>query len=85
MNINSYKPAPVFGYNSEGKKHRAPINVLQWLDGEIAEAEQYQAQYDKRAEETDYSDYENEIERHEQAGFTMALEHVKRYLEAQID
>lgn len=85
MNINSYKPAPVFGYNSEGKKHRAPIDVLQWLDGEIAEAEQYQAQFNKRAEETQYTDYENETERHWQDGWVACLRYTKQYLEARHD
>lgn len=85
MNINSYKPAPVFGYNTEGKKHRVPIDVLQWLDAELAEAETEQAQFNQQAKEVDYDDYDLEISRHEQDGWVACLQYIKRYLEARID
>lgn len=72
---------PIYAYNSDGKKHRAPIDVLYWIDGELKEAYEIEQGFIKTAVESDYSDYENEISRHEQAGFITALEYVKRYLE----
>lgn len=85
MNINSYKPAPVFGYNSEGKKHRAPIDVLQWLDAEIASSEQQAADFFERSVNHDYENLEEEIERHTEEGWLYALRYVKQYLEARND
>ena len=73
--------APIYGYNSYGKQHRAPYEALVWLDKEIREAYEIEQGFIKTAVESDYSDYENEISRHEQAGFITALEYVKRYLE----
>ena len=74
--------APIFGYNGDGKLHRAPADVLYWLDAELHDARGFQKEFDQLAVESDYSDYENEINRHEQAGFITALEYVKRYLES---
>ena len=73
--------APIYGYNSHGLKHRASIDVLVWLDKEISEARDIQYQLNDTAKECDYSDHEGEIARHEQDGFVLALEYVKRYLE----
>jgi hypothetical protein len=73
--------APIFGYNGDGKLHRAPIDVLYWLDAELHEARGFQKEFDQRAVDTGYDDYDNEISRHQQDGFVSALEYVKRYLE----
>ena len=73
---------PVIGYNGAGKRHKATHEALVWLDAEIREAYEIEQGFIKTAIDTDYSDYENEISRHEQAGFITALEYVKRYLES---
>ncbi len=53
-------------------------SLIDWLKYEIEEATELQQQFDKRARETGYNDYENEISRHEQDGFVSALEFVLR-------
>jgi hypothetical protein len=53
-------------------------SLLDWLETEITEAQGLQQQFDQRARETGYDDYDNEISRHEQDGFVSALEFVLR-------
>lgn len=53
-------------------------SLTNWLEAQIKLSETQQAKYNRRAKETDYSDYENEIARHEEAGFRSALNFVLR-------
>ena len=85
MKKPEFKERSVYGLNARGKTHRAPIEVIQWLNGEVAEAEVIQAQLNKDAKECDYGDYDTEISRHEQDGFVDALKYVLAYLENHIN
>jgi len=51
-----------------------------WLDVEIQEAIEIQAQLDRTAEAVDYGDWDGEVARLNQEGFVSALEHVRRQL-----
>ena len=53
-------------------------NLIKWLEMELAEAEGLQYDFNERGRETEYSDYEEEIERHEQDGWVYALQYVLR-------
>lgn len=85
MKKPQFKERSVYGLNANGRTHRAPIEVIQWLNGEIAEAEVIQAQLNKDAKECDYGDYDTEISRHEQDGFVDALRYALAYLENHIN
>jgi hypothetical protein len=52
--------------------------VVSWIDAELKEARQIQAELDKRAEQADYADLDLEVARHEQAGWINAFEYIQR-------
>lgn len=79
MNIDTTNMHPVYAYNALGKKHRVPIEVVQWLQEELNDAERHQAKFNQEAADAEYDDYELEIQRHEQDGWVYALSHVLRY------
>lgn len=85
MKKPQFKERSVYGLNANGRTHRAPIEVIQWLNGELAEAEVIQAQLNKDAKACDYDDYDTEISRHEQDGFVSALRYALAYLENHIN
>lgn len=76
---------PVFGYNNEGKRHRASNDVLVWLDREITASEILKADFEQKAKEVSYREHEIEIARHTEDGYLSALQYVKLYLENRID
>ena len=80
MNIDTTNMHPVYAYNALGKKHRVPFEVVQWLQEELNDARRYQKQFNEHAEATEYDDYENEIQRHEQDGYVYAIERVLQYV-----
>jgi hypothetical protein len=53
-------------------------SLTAWLEEQIEDSERQQAIFDRRAKETDYDDYDNEISRHEETGFRSALNYVLR-------
>lgn len=55
-------------------------NLINWLEAELAEAESLQAEYAQRGEDTEYSNYEEEIERHEQEGYVWAIKYVIQHV-----
>jgi len=55
-------------------------HLRDWLDAEIAEAVEIQAQLDNTAKAVDYGDWDGELARLNQEGFVSALEHVRRQL-----
>lgn len=85
MKKPEFKERSVYGLNANGRQHRAPIEVIQWLNAELAEAEVIQAQLNKEAEACDYSDYDVEIARHEQDGFVSAIRYALAYSENHIN
>ena len=85
MKKPQFKERSVYGLNASHKQHRAPIEVIQWLNGEVAEAEVIQAQLNAKCKAQDYDDYDDEINRHEQDGFVSALRYALAYLENHIN
>lgn len=80
MNINTVNPAPVFAYSPEGKKHLAPVDVI-----DVLEAELYDAQLRLEGYNADVKDdYELQSDRDTQEGFVLAYQHVLRYLKREI-
>ena len=55
-------------------------DLRDWLDVEIQEAIEIQAQMDRTAEAVDYGDWDLEVARLNQEGFVSALEFVRRQL-----
>lgn len=55
-------------------------HLRDWLDAEIAEAVEIQAQLDNTAEAVEYGDWDGEVARLNQEGFVIALQHVRRQL-----
>lgn len=85
MKKPEFKERSVYGLNAHGKTHRAPIEVVQWFNKELAEAEVIQAQLNKEAKACDYDDYDLEISRHEQDGFVSAIKYALAYCENHIN
>ena len=85
MKKPEFKERSVYGLNAKGKTHRAPIEVIQWLDGEVAEAEVIQAQLSAKCEAQSYGNPDDEISLLEQDGFVSALRYVLAYLENHIN
>lgn len=85
MKKPAFKERSVYGFNANGRQHRAPIEVIQWLIQELAEAEVIQAQFNKEAKESNYEVYDLEIDRHEQDGFVSALRYALAYCENHIN
>lgn len=85
MKMKDIDGTTIYAYNLDGSKHRANIVITTWLRKEIEEARELQEEFNERAKDTDYQDYENEISRHEQDGFLSALEYVERYLTSKAD
>lgn len=79
MNIDTSNTHPVYAYSIHGK-HRVPFEVVQWLQAELQDAERIQDEYNKRGEETQYDNYDEEIERHEQDGYVWAIKRVLQYV-----
>ena len=50
------------------------------LDVEIQDAIEIQIQLDRTAEAVDYGDWDGEVDRLNQEGFVIALQHVRRQL-----
>ena len=55
-------------------------DLRDWLDVEILEADEIKATMQQKGKDTDYSDWDNEVDRLNQIGFCMALEFVRRQL-----
>lgn len=81
MNINTVNPAPVFAYSAEGKKHLAPVDVIEVLEAELYDAE---LRLDGLNEDVKDGDYELQSDRDTQEGFVLAYRHVLRYLKREI-
>lgn len=85
MKKPEFKERSVYGLNAHGDTHRVPIEVVQWLTRELAEAQATQARLNKEAKACDYDDYDLEISRHEEDGFVHALKYVLAYCENHIN
>jgi hypothetical protein len=54
--------------------------LINWLEGHLAESELLHAQFEAQAKEEDYTDHELEISRHTEDGFKSALQFVINHL-----
>lgn len=54
--------------------------LINWLEGHLAESERLHAQFEEQAKQADYDDHELEISRHTEDGFKSALQFVITHL-----